>query len=226
MAPGQPAYCQPQPACGTVYSQRLYGVLTARGIKTAARRDKRADEPLVADDRHDERSRHDAGCLLLANGGYPPGIPRGVSLRDPWHTLLCHRRPCRASPGSSAGRRSSRRSAWSTSMARSDWRASAAAGWARTTSMQPPGRLASRVRMISRSRRFTRLRTTAEPTARLTIKPTFAGSPSGTRSRWAVTVRPPARRPVRVTRRNSCGRLTRACCGSTMTPAQLDRPRR
>jgi hypothetical protein len=98
--------------------------------------------------------------------------------------------------------------------------------------MQPPGSEASRLRISSRSRRFTRLRTTAEPTARLTTKPTFAGSPERTgpsepaaweplaSSRCPATTEPPARRPVRSTRLKSSARLILDCCGSTTPPAQ------
>ena len=124
----------------------------------------------------------------------------------------------------SACPRSNRRSAGSRSAANSACPAVAAAGCARTTTMQPSGRLPRRTLISSRRRRFTRLRTTAGPTARLTTKPTFAGSPPGTTIKWALSVRPPARRPVRVTSRNSCGRLTRDCRGSTPPPAQPGYP--
>ncbi len=81
-----------------------------------------------------------------------------------------------------------------------------------------------RLRISSRSRRFTRLRTTAEPTARLTTKPTFAGSPESTAPcspigsrKCPATVEPPARRPARIASRKCSGRLIRDCCGSTET---------
>jgi hypothetical protein len=113
----------------------------------------------------------------------------------------------------------------SRSAARSAWLAPAAAGWARNTSRQPPGSEASRPRISSRSRRFTLLRTTAEPTARLTTKPTFAGSPERTpasvpegSNSCPARTGPPARRPVRITCRNSSGRLIRDCRGSTTPP--------
>jgi hypothetical protein len=74
------------------------------------------------------------------------------------------------------------------------------------------------------------LRTTAEPTARLTTKPTFAGSPERTApgvpaasSKWPASTEPPARRPVRCARRKSSGRLILDCCGSTTPPAQPGR---
>ena len=78
--------------------------------------------------------------------------------------------------------------------------------------------------MSSRSRRFTRLRTTAEPTARLTTKPTFGGASLGTcpagNSSAPETTEPPARRPERSVRRNSSELLIRVCWGSTTPPAQ------
>jgi hypothetical protein len=91
--------------------------------------------------------------------------------------------------------------------------------------MQPSGSEARRARIASRSRRFTRLRATAGPTARLTTKPTFAGSPARTPpggvtgtaaaalpaadggiSMLADSNGPPAWRPVRSTSRKSSGR--------------------
>jgi hypothetical protein len=78
--------------------------------------------------------------------------------------------------------------------------------------------------MSSRSRRFTRLRTTAEPTARLTTKPTFGAASFGTgptgKSSAPETTEPPARRPERSVRRNSSELLIRVCWGSTTPPAQ------
>ena len=78
--------------------------------------------------------------------------------------------------------------------------------------------------MSSRSRRFTRLRTTAEPTARLTTKPTFGPASLGTgpagKSSAPETTEPPARRPERSVRRNSSELLIRVCWGSTTPPAQ------
>src|ERR1700728_3821515 len=78
--------------------------------------------------------------------------------------------------------------------------------------------------MSSRSRPFTRLRTTAEPTARLTTKPTFGPASLGTgpagKSSAPETTEPPARRPERSARRNSSEVLIRVCWGSTTPPAQ------
>ena len=93
-----------------------------------------------------------------------------------------------------------------------------------TRAGNPPGSEAIRLRISSRSRRFTRLRTTAEPTARLTTKPTFGPASLGTgpagNSSAPETTEPPARRPARNVRRNSSELLIRVCCGSTTPPAQ------
>jgi hypothetical protein len=216
MAAGKPAHRQPQATRRAVGAQRLHGVLTARRGEPASGGEQRADEPLVqdnGDDKHPCRwCRHGRVCVV--------NVRRAHSWRS---APTC--------------RRSSRPMTRSRSAARSAWCAPAAAGWARSTSRQPPGSEARRLRISSRSRRFTRLRTTAEPTARLTTKPTFAGSPERTApaesaapgagpasSRWPASMEPPARRPVRSTRRKSSVRLILDCCGSTAPPAQRRPP--
>jgi len=159
MAAGKPANRQPQSPCRAMPAQRFQCVFAARGCEPATRAEHRAQEPTVADHGdHEDPSRHSRPGLFSQ-----PRLRRAHS----WRTApTC--------------RRNSRPITRSRSAARSAWRAPAAAGWARSTSRQPPGSEATRLRMSSRSRRFTRLRTTAEPTARLTIKPTFAGSPERT----------------------------------------------
>jgi hypothetical protein len=214
---GQPTGRQPESAHRAVRTQRLDGVLTARGGESASRGEQRADEPLVEGD----------GC-----DKHP--------CRDSRHGFVRYSRCAHCRRSAPTCRRSSRPSTRSRSAARSAWRAPAAAGCARTTSRQPSGSAARRPRISSRSRRFTRLRTTAEPTARLTTKPTFAGSPARTPSLGgsgervvpplenpspgiaagtilADTKGPPARRPVRITSRNSSGRRIRDSRGSTTT---------
>ncbi len=185
-------------------SQGLKSVLAAGGGEPAHRGQQGADEPAVADYGNDKepcrQRRHGFVCRA--------------------HLRCAH---WRSAP---TCRRSSRPSTRSRSAARSAWRAPAAAGCARNTSKQPPGSEATRPRISSRSRRFTRLRTTAEPTARLTTKPTFGSAYSGTgpaaSSRCPDRVTPPARRPERIARLNSSGLLIRDCCGSTTPPAQAD----
>ena len=192
-------------------TQRFQGVLTAGRSEPASRGEKRADETAVADDGNDKHP-----CRQCRHG-----LVRRV-----------HHRRTHSWRSAPTCRRSSRPITRSRSAARSSWRALAAAGKARNTSRLPPGSEATCLRISSRSRRFTRLRTTAEPTARLTIKPTFAGSPERTgpseptSSKCPATTEPPARRPVRRTRRKSSGRLIRDCCGSTTPPAQPRLPAR
>ena len=184
MAPGEPPHRQPQSPHRAVHPQRLQRVLAARGREPAPRGEQRADEPPVAGHGHHKHARG-RRCGTAASAE--------LGLR-----LLAH---WRSAP---TCRRSSRPSTRSRSAARSAWRAPAAAGWARTTSRQPPGSEASRLRISSRSRRFTRLRTTAEPTARLTTKPTFGRASSGTETRRRTeqvpgrAAAPPARRPERI----------------------------
>ena len=203
MATGQPTHRQPQSPRRAVAPQRLKRVLAAGGGEPAGRREQRADEPAVADHGHDKSPR-----------------------RQRRHGLVCQAQFRCAHSWRSAPtcRRRSRPRTRSRSAARSAWRAPAAAGCARNTSRQPPGSQATRLRISSRSRRFTRLRTTAEPTARLTTKPTFGPASVGTApagsSRAPATTAPPARRPERSVRRNSSGLLIRVCCGSTTPPAQ------
>jgi hypothetical protein len=183
--------------------ERLKGVLAARGGEPAGWGQQRADETAVADDRHDQKP-----CRQRR--------PATVCQR---HIRCAH--SWRSAP---TCRRSSRPITRSRSATRSAWRAPAAAGCARNTSRQPPGSEAIRLRMSSRSRRFTRLRTTAEPTARLTTKPTFGPASLGTGpagiSSAPETTEPPARRPERNVRRNSSELLIRVCWGSTTPPAQ------
>lgn len=103
--------------------------------------------------------------------------------------------------------------------------ASALAGSARTTSRVPEGSELMRSRRRWRRRRFTRFRTTAEPTWRDTAKPTSAGGASGfvglpgpltssaastdvdaatgAAARWTTRWVVPARRPRRIAIRKS-----------------------
>ena len=208
MATGEPTHCQPQSPRRAVAPQRLKRVLAAGGGEPAGRREQRADEPAVADHGHYKspcrQRRHGLGCRIRY---------RRTQFRCAHYW--------RSAP---TCRRRSRPRTRSRSAARSTWRAPAADGSARNTSRQPPGSQATRLRISSRSRRFTRLRTTAEPTARLTTKPTFGPASVGTApagsSRVPATTAPPARRPERSVRRNSSGLLIRVCCGSTTPPAQ------
>lgn len=93
--------------------------------------------------------------------------------------------------------------------------AAPAAGSARTTTRVPGGRRSSRARARCRKRRFTRLRATELPTARLTTNPTEGAPPIGSMSTWTTTVLDAARRPRRVTSRNDDASLRRFAAAST-----------
>ncbi len=109
---------------------------------------------------------------------------------------------------------------------RASYDASAAAGRARTTSAARPGSSSSNgrcSRVRCRSRRFTRLRTTALPTALLTVKPTSTGRAEESRStrRWTTTVGVPARRPDRTAPRKASLSARRWTEGSTAVCREL-----
>jgi hypothetical protein len=203
VATGKPTNRQPQSPRRAVAPESLKCILAAGGGEPAGRGQQRADETAVADNRHDQNPCRQRRPATLCK--------RHIRCAHSW----------RSAP---TCRRSSRPITRSRSATRSAWRAPAAAGWARNTSRQPPGSEAIRLRMSSRSRRFTRLRTTAEPTARLTTKPTFGPASLGTgptgKSSAPETTEPPARRPERSVRRNSSGFLIRVCWGSTTPPAR------
>ena len=96
------------------------------------------------------------------------------------------------------------------------------AGSARTTSTAEPGSDETCSRARCRSRRFTRLRTTALPTALLTTKP-IRGSEvpadgSLASARWTTSVRLPDRRPTRTDCRKEAPSVRRLSGGSTCRP--------
>ncbi len=98
--------------------------------------------------------------------------------------------------------RRTRASAASKSVERAVDEAVAAGGRARTTSAPELGSADRRSRAMCRSRRFTRLRVTAGPTALLTTNPISSGTgvPSGSSeraARWSTRVRVAERRPRR-----------------------------
>ncbi len=99
----------------------------------------------------------------------------------------------------------------------SDDDAAPARGRARTTSTAALGSLIRCSRTRGRSRRFTRLRVTASPTALLTTNPTRAGEPdaSSASSRWMTRVRLAARRPLRAAWRKTSASVSRWTAGST-----------
>jgi hypothetical protein len=224
MAAGKPPHGQPESSYRTVGAQRFKRVLAAGGSEPAYRGKERADEAAVAEHGNDKEP-----CRQCRHGV----CRANLRCAHYWRAPTC--------------RRSSRPRTRSRSAASSAWRTPAAAGWARSTRRQPPGSEATRLRISSRSCRFTRLRTTAEPTARLTTKPTFGAvsictgpfcpgpaacptpegcpAPEGGSSRCPVTTGPPARRPERRVRLNSSGLLIRDCCGSTGAAGLANEPR-
>lgn len=127
-------------------------------------------------------------------------------------------------------RRTARSRAWRRATLRSPRSASngavAAAGVARTTISSPPAEpsprgaslpssAANSSRAAARRRRFTRLRTTAPPTARETTKPTRGAAPAAPDApRCRTRVGRPARRPARTAVSNSDERRTRLRAGN------------
>lgn len=98
-------------------------------------------------------------------------------------------------------------------------------GNARTTSNDPAGSRSIRSRTRCRSRRRTRLRSTAFPTARLTTKPTRAGSADPRSTKCATNVDRPERRPERTLNSNSAECRIRCVAGNTATNAPAPRLR-
>ena len=191
VATPEPAHREPAPPKRTVPLQRLDGVGRARRIKPAARSEQRGNQELVDPDRQHEN----AGDHL------PVTRPSAIGPRDGGWLRTCPR-------------------ARSSACARPVDDAAAASGKARTTTRLPPGRRSSRAAMRWRSRRRTRLRTTAGPTVRETTKPTRAvvngaGGPAGAGSRCTASRADRPRRPRRTVAVNSARWRSRAVAGST-----------
>ena len=195
MATGKPAHGQPQSPYRPMRAKCLKGVLAAGRVEPADGGEEGANEAAVTNHGNDEepcRQRRHGRIHRLLRGRYnrrplpsaaqPGGTgARGNGGREPSVPGSCPPGCCRAHCWRAPTcRRSSRPRTRSRSAASSAWPTPAAAGCARNTSKQPSGSEATRPRISSRSRRFTRLRTTAEPTARLTTKPTFGLASSGT----------------------------------------------
>ncbi len=151
VAPAQPLERQPGSLERTEAPDGGEGVRRARGVVPTGRWGHRGDDPLVEDDEADERRGED---LLGRLHEAPPGRAAGAS------------------------RRTTRFRSTSSSDANSVEFACAAAGFARTTTSVPLGRRLTRWCIRARSRRLVRLRTTAEPTALETTKPTRGGRPA------------------------------------------------
>ncbi len=192
MTLAEPPGRQPASAPGAVHPHRLERVRTARRIEPAARRQQRADQPPVEPDQPHKSARQRRR---------PPDRVPGR-----FYCLFHTAPPCR---------RSRTRITEPRSAAKSAWLAVAAGGLARNTTRLPRGRECRYPATRWRSRRRTRFRTTAGPTARLTMNPTRAGSSdSGRTTRWPTTHARPARRPRRTAAVNSARRRIRAAGGS------------
>ncbi len=194
MAAAQPPGGQPAAATRPVDPDRLERVRAARRVEPAARPEQRADEPAVARDQPDQQPGRRRPRRLAG--------PRHFSTRSLVHTAP----PCR---------RSSDRTTRPSSAAKSAWLAVAAGGLARNTRRLPSGSDCRYPAIRWRSRRLTRLRTTAGPTARLTVKPTFGGSATPSRtSRCPASSGRPVLLPARIAALNSLRRRIRAAWGS------------
>ena len=193
MAAAQPPRRQPGTAHCPVQLHRLQRVRATRRVEPAPGCEQRADEAPVPVEEQDEKPGRGRWQL--------PGLS------------LCCARHGRCAPPC---RRSKAPITRSSSAARSAWRAVAARGLARTTNRLPSGRDPRYPRARCLSRRRTRLRTTAPPTARLTTKPTRAGSSwPAWQSRCAESSCRPARRPPRIAAVKSERRRIRDAAGST-----------
>lgn len=184
---------QPAATTGAVHPDRLERIRAARRIEPAARRHQRADELPVAPDQADKQPRR--------NGRSPDRIRAAA-------TLLSHTAPpCR---------RSSARITKPSSVAKSAWLAVAAGGLARNTRRLPPGSACRYPATRWRSLRRTLFRTTAGPTARLTMNPIRGCSSTPRRiSRWPTRSGRPDLLPPRIAAVNSWRRRIRATDGST-----------
>lgn len=224
-----------------MHGERLDRVRAAARVEPARRRQQRRDH--LAVDVH-RTEQHPGERARAPSGGAEPVV-----------LLLVRSHQLEPVAGTSGAMTRSLRSAASRSAPSSRLDASAAGGRARTTTSVPAGNAGKRSRIKCRSRRVTRCRITAVPTALLTTKPTrvvisdfrvgavFASASGkaspvlcGPRSRawsarntWTTNRDRPARRPRRTTRRNSWFLVSRAAAGSTAGRDQAvscARPRR
>ncbi len=192
MTLAEPPDRQPASASRSVHPHRLEGVRAARRVEPAARRQQRADQRPVEPDQPHQSTRQ--------RRRPPDRVPGRFCCL--FHTAP----PCR---------RSSARITEPRSAAKSAWLAVAAGGLARNTTRLPRGRECRYPATRWRSRLRTRFRTTAGPTARLTMNPTRAGSSqSGRTTRWPTTQVRPTRRPRRTAAVNSVRRRIRAAGGN------------
>lgn len=174
---------------------RLERISAARRVKPAPGSQQRADDLPVSGDHYYQQPRD----RRYSTGQADSALVRPFTIS---HTAP----PCR---------RSSARSTTSTSAAKSACLAVAAWGLARNTSRLPLGSECRYPATKWRSRRRTRFRTTAWPTARFTMNPTFGGSSaSGRMARCPTTSGLPNLRPPRIAAAKSVLRRIRTVAGS------------
>ena len=139
----------------------------------------------------------------------------------------CEKDPPRAHEGSPKPTKPNRSAAWPRSVANWSDVAAAAAGSARITTRSPAPQPSTSLAQTARSRRETRCRVTALPTALLTMRPTRAGSEHSCLDlKWRTRVGREARRPRRTAAVKSVLRRIRWAAGSTGQAARRSRPLR
>ena len=147
-------------------------------------------------------------------------VPAGLTVERADHQAPClqdehEHRLHRCAPA----RDTARANAASRSPASAALGAAAADGRARTTTRDPAGSSSIRSRSRCRRRRRTVLRTTADPTARSTTRPTRTGPVQSVPGVRCTTTRGrPTRNPCLTVLRNSRLRRSRWVAGSTPTP--------
>src|SRR5690606_32499763 len=203
VAAGQAAYGEPGAATGAVGAHRLERVGRAARVVAADLAVQRADQQPVGPQQTDQQP---AQRVV---------VPQRLAHGAPRRLGVAHRR-------APVGEEANRSRARSRSRPRSSEDADPAAGSARTATTDPAGSRSSRSATWARSRRLTRLRSTALPTALLTTKPTCvaagasvdAGASAGVAApagsdpsdpgchRWTTSVRAGSRRPRRTASAN------------------------
>jgi hypothetical protein len=212
MAPAEAPHGQPATPASPVHLDRFERVRAARGVKSAMRAEKRADELPVAGDQPSQQPgdcRHFLRAVL-----FHPAPPCRPAL--PCRPVLS-RRPAPSS------RRSSAFTTTSSSAANSACPAVAARGLARNTSRLPLGSLCRYPATRCLRRRRTLFLTTAGPTARLTMNPTLGdSSQSSLVIRCPTTEGRPYLLPLRIAAVKSVLRRMRAALGSIACHRQSD----
>lgn len=181
---------------------RLYAVLATTGVEPAPWGQTYGDPSLIEPNSSDEQRRQPF------HSAYDDTVGGSVTLR-PIGPLINRRQQI--------------------SNSASSWALEELPALGRTlkTTSRPRGRAGTRGIMMWRSRRATRCRTTAFPTARLMTRPTRGHSPwrSGSMNACSTKIRPGAEalKPRRKTRRKSAPLRRRAAGGSTYAVTRRER---